>query len=438
MQRTLCQRLLPRLSATSLRTCNRFDRSVAPAELGCIGSLLNQNTSLFSSSSQEKGGEKDLREFASKNQVTVDLKTLRDSGLGKHLHMHAASENETLTEEQKVLVQVASFLHREMPVRLARRVVELEEPVFCGSKYVKEVSSWYKQSFRELRQAAAPYNEETEEAFAQTISCIYERHAPTLMTMAKGAQELRMQIGKDEVVERELEIQKHLDKFYMCRIGIRMLIGQYLALRDQYQRGPDDSGSERRMIGMIQQDVSPFTIAQHAIEDAEYMCTRAHGDAPIVTIHGRTDQTFPYVPSHLHYMLLELLKNSMRATVETHGVDDMPPIKVIIADGEENEDVCIKVSDEGGGIRRSHMPSIWSYLFTTADPAILEALMDDTNHADFGTESPLAGLGYGLPISRCYARYFGGDLNIMSMEGYGTDSYIYLNKLGDKTYLSLE
>ncbi len=38
-------------------------------------------------------------------------------------------------------------------------------------------------------------------------------------------------------------------------------------------------------------------------------------------------------------MLLELLKNSMRATVETHGTDDMPPIKIVIADGEENEDV---------------------------------------------------------------------------------------------------
>ena len=56
-------------------------------------------------------------------------------------------------------------------------------------------------------------------------------------------------------------------------------------------------------------------------------------------IHGRTDLTFPYVPSHLNYMLLELLKNSMRATVETHGTDDMPPIKIVIADGEENEDV---------------------------------------------------------------------------------------------------
>jgi pyruvate dehydrogenase kinase 2/3/4 len=81
---------------------------------------------------------------------------------------------------------------------------------------------------------------------------------------------------------------------------------------------------------------------------------------------------FPYVSSHISYMLLELLKNSMRATVETHGVDEMPPITIVIADGEENEDVVIKVSDKGGGIRRSNMPKIWSYLFTTADPSILE------------------------------------------------------------------
>ena len=43
--------------------------------------------------------------------------------------------------------------------------------------------------------------------------------------------------------------------------------------------------------------------------------------------------------------------------------------QVIIADGENNEDVVIKISDEGGGIKRSHMPRIWSYLFTTATPA---------------------------------------------------------------------
>lgn len=90
--------------------------------------------------------------------------------------------------------------------------------------------------------------------------------------------------------------------------------------------------------------------------------------SPILSGHAnliRDDipRTFPYVPTHLHYIMLELLKNSMRATVEYHGVDaDYPPIKVVIADGSDNEDVIVKVSDEGGGIPRSNMKRIWSYV----------------------------------------------------------------------------
>ncbi|KAJ1477394.1 hypothetical protein T484DRAFT_1821555, partial [Baffinella frigidus] len=36
-----------------------------------------------------------------------------------------------------------------------------------------------------------------------------------------------------------------------------------------------------------------------------------------------------------------------------------------------------------------------------------------------------------VPLSQTYSRYFGGELDIKSMEGFGTDVYLHLNLLGD-------
>ena len=61
-------------------------------------------------------------------------------------------------------------------------------------------------------------------------------------------------------------------------------------------------------------------------------------------------------------MLFEVLKNSLRAVVDKHGVDcdNFPPVKVIVAEG--NEDITIKISDEGGGIPRSAVPLVWTFM----------------------------------------------------------------------------
>lgn len=43
---------------------------------------------------------------------------------------------------------------------------------------------------------------------------------------------------------------------------------------------------------MVCQQTSPAAIAEAAIEDAKFVCTRQYGDAPDVTLHGRLDLTF--------------------------------------------------------------------------------------------------------------------------------------------------
>lgn len=70
--------------------------------------------------------------------------------------------------------------------------------------------------------------------------------------------------------------------------------------------------------------------------------------------------------------------------------------------------MCAQVSDEGGGIPRSGLPRIWTYLYSTASSPLTD--MEPSGESD--GPAVLAGYGYGLPISRLYARYFGGDLQV--------------------------
>lgn len=69
------------------------------------------------------------------------------------------------------------------------------------------------------------------------------------------------------------------------------------------------------------------------------------------------------------------------------------------------------MTDEGGGIPRSASSQLFKYMYSTAP---------QPSKSDAHTV-PLAGYGYGLPISRLYARYFQGDLALLSCDGQGTD-----------------
>ncbi|WOL10227.1 pyruvate dehydrogenase (acetyl-transferring) kinase, mitochondrial [Canna indica] len=332
---------------------------------------------------------------------------------------------------QKNLLISAQFLHKELPIRIARRAIELESLPFGLSEkpavlkvlgtpsgsMSQEVRDWYLDSFRDLTSFPEIRDTSNELAFTRMIKMIKVRHNNVVPAMALGVQQLKRDLNRKVVPEELEEIHQFLDRFYMSRIGIRMLIGQHVALHD-----PDP---EPGCIGQINTRLSPMLVARAASEDARSVCFREYGVAPEVDIYGDPKFTFPYVPSHLHLMVFELVKNSLRAVQERfmNSDKDAPPVRIIVADGIE--DVTIKISDEGGGIPRSGLRKIFTYLYSTAKNPL------DENCEGVSDGVTMAGYGYGLPISRLYARYFGGDLQIISMEGYGTDAYLHLSRLGD-------
>jgi pyruvate dehydrogenase kinase 2/3/4 len=243
--------------------------------------------------------------------------------------------------------------------------------------------------------------------FARTLNQIKRRHDGVVTTVAQGILEYKR---KRQRMQIDQNIQSFLDRFYMSRIGIRMLIGQHIALTDQ------NHNKDPSYVGIICTKTNVRDLAQEAIENARFVCEDHYGlfDAPKVQLVCPPNLHFMYVPGHLSHMLFETLKNSLRAVVETHGQDkdEFPVTKVVVAEGKE--DITIKISDEGGGIPRSAIPLVWTYMYTTVDRT--PSLDPDFDKSDF--KAPMAGFGYGLPISRLYARYFGGDLKLISMEGY--------------------
>lgn len=173
---------------------------------------------------------------------------------------------------------------------------------------VKEVKQLYTDSLIKLSEFPEKIQTpQQENEFAVLVEEIYERHSKVLVQMARGAFEFRKAIQTEAITlrggnkdgkvnfEQMEETHQFLDRFYLCRIGIRVLIGQYLSLRQP---------PVENYVGIICSKTSPYEIVSRAIDDASFMCTRKYGDAPDVIFSGRLDLTFPYVPTHLRALFV--------------------------------------------------------------------------------------------------------------------------------------
>jgi len=360
--------------------------------------------------------ERLLDELAAQKATAVSLTNLWRVGLD-------SSPDQTLLNAQ--------FLWRELRLRFAQRARQLSRLPGGLSLHpaVQEAIAVYHDVTARLVTCPKPHTFADEAMFAAVLR---ETKPSSILIPHKIGLALADRARTQPLSAHEQrEVDKELDAFFMSRIGHRFLIQHYLASRDGRRR-PGFSG-------IISGKCSPVDVIRDAAARATELVNKKCGACPEIEIIGDRQDTFTYLPSHIYFIAAELLKNACGATVRFRRLPSgelpagtvLPPVRVIVARGEE--DVAIKVEDQGGGIARSRLADVWRYKGYWSDDVGDDCLFDtvDAPPVAGGSAAPLAMHGLGLPLSRLYAKYFGGTLHLTPMEGYGTDCYVRLNRLGD-------
>lgn len=152
---------------------------------------------------------------------------------------------------------------------------------------------------------------------------------------------------------------------------MRFLCGHYLALSSTPRDG---------FVGLVQRGVSLTEVAQRAAVEAASICCHALGACPEIrmSVDRAGDGLVAAVPEYVHYVVLELLKNAMRATMQAHGhaAVDGAAATATTEEGRERE------SSGGGGdggdapIRFANVPEVTISVRTEGEDDVMLIVAD--------------------------------------------------------------
>lgn len=263
------------------------------------------------------------------------------------------------------------------------------------------------------------------------------------------------------------------------RISRRVIAEQHLALTETFHSPwhfPDSPTSpSHEFVGEVFLKCNAKDVVNSCFDSVRALASAAYGPStilPQIKLSGHLEATFPYILSHLEYIIGELLRNSIQAIVEKQNIGEIngkvPPIEVTVCEAPHH--VIIRVSDQGGGIPRDILPYLWSFskgprsnqrlenlhqvpkmAATLQEVRVSRELPDtpppspppsasgtghsyphDSSLSSLSSRPPNLRLGMGLPLSRVYAEYWAGSLEVHSLEGYGVDAFLQISKLGNK------
>ncbi|OAV94583.1 hypothetical protein, variant 1 [Puccinia triticina 1-1 BBBD Race 1] len=304
--------------------------------------------------------------------------------------------------------------------------------------------SIYRHSLEEINSLPPIRTVADNAALLQALVTMVDDAADVIGMFATGFKESKRYLSEEQITS-------FLDRAIQSRISIRLIAEQHLSL-SKAEHSPNGS-----RLGIVDRKVKLKKTLESVLEFAGELCEGTFGIAPEWTILGEVEAEVCFVEMHLQYILIEVIKNALRATIEHHREvtkstnPPLPPIEVTLAierpspvalnsndaAAQVSQSIlCIRIRDRGGGIDPKDLPHVFSYAFSTVGSEE-KAQNGMPNQADFGRISygqealksslgRIAGLGFGLPMARLYCRYFGGNLELVNMHGIGggVDSYI--------------
>ncbi|KAL7275778.1 putative protein kinase [Rhizina undulata] len=358
-------------------------------------------------------------------------------------------------DEPRIL-NSANYVRTELPVRIAHRIRDLQKLpyVVVANPHLMEVYELYYKAFDTFRKIPEIKTVEDNDKFCEIVKSTLTDHLTVIPNLAMGVLECR-----DLLPATELD--RFMNVLLRSRISRRVIAEQHLALTDTFNSPfhfPDSHPNHHPdFVGEVFPRCNAQEVVRRVGKYTQDLAREAYGESspvPEIEIEGHLDTTFPYILSHLEYIIGELLRNAIQATIEQHGShknSSLPPIKVLICNAPQH--VIFRVSDQAGGIPPENLPGLWSFARGTQPEAQLQnlsrvpkmaaTLQELQNNPRRGSSKnsslssltfrpPNLRLGLGLPMSRVYAEYWAGTLELHSLEGFGTDVFLQTSKLGNK------
>ncbi|KAK3403531.1 branched-chain alpha-ketoacid dehydrogenase [Sordaria brevicollis] len=288
----------------------------------------------------------------------------------------------SLTESR--LISSANYVRTELPTRIAHRIRDMQRLpyVVVTNPHINEVYELYYSAFDTFRKIPEIKTLEDNDALCATIRSTLKAHLTVIPKLAMG-------ILESAGLMDAKELDKFMNTILRSRISRRVIAEQHLALTDTFHApwfSPGAKLSESEFIGEVFLKCVAKEVVERCGQAIRDIAQRAYGPdvaIPEIKIDGHLEANFPYILSHLEYIIGELLRNSVQAVVEKHqrlvekagpekDIGPPPAIEVTICESQQH--VIIRISDQGGGIQQDVLPYLWSFSKGPASQQLLTNL----------------------------------------------------------------